>query len=140
MKHRRIYALLTLMLLSATLSAQVQQKEQKGIVKTRGRMVNGQLQPGVGLSGATVILGDRNVLSRDGEDAQKGMFSFPVRDGRYLVKDVVKKGYQLVDREMCRDYHYSSDRLYLVLETPEQQRADYPMYVSRKFCPKKLSS
>ncbi len=93
---------------------------QQGVVKTRGRMVNGKLVPGVGLSGATVQLGDRNVVS----NGMKGMFSFPARGKSYLVKSVTKKGYQLVDQEACRNYKYSADTLYLAMETPEQQQAD----------------
>ena len=93
---------------------------QQGIVKTRGRMVNGKLVPGEGLSGATVLLGDRNVVS----NGTRGMFSFPARGKSYLVKSVTKKGYQLVDQEVCRNYKYSADTLYLVMETPEQQQAD----------------
>ena len=93
---------------------------QQGVVKTRGRMVNGKLVHGVGLPGATVQLNDRSVLS----NGTKGAFSFPARGKSYLVKSVTKKGYQLVDQEVCRNYKYSADTLYLAMETPEQQQAD----------------
>ena len=93
---------------------------QQGVVKTRGRMVNGKLVPGVGLPGTTVQLNDRSVVS----NGTKGAFSFPARGKSYLVKSVTKKGYQLVDQEACRNYKYSADTLYLAMETPEQQQAD----------------
>lgn len=93
---------------------------QQGVVKTRGRMVNGKLVPGVGLSGATVQLNDRSVVS----NGTKGAFSFPARGKTYLVKSVTKKDYQLVDQEACRNYKYSADTLYLAMETPEQLQAD----------------
>ena len=46
---------------------------QTGIVKTRGRMVNGQLVRGKGIPDATVQLSDRSVLSQK----SSGVFSFP---------------------------------------------------------------
>ena len=57
---------------------------QQGIVKTRGRMVNGQHVKGVGLSGATVqVQGRSAVLSQ-----QNGAFSFPVTSQAFLVQSV----------------------------------------------------
>jgi tetratricopeptide (TPR) repeat protein len=83
-------------------------------------MVNGILQPGQGLQGATVQVKDRSaVVSRT-----DGRFSFPLRASTYYVQSVKKNGYQLVDMEACRSYQYSKDPLYLVMETPEQQLED----------------
>ena len=96
---------------------------QMGIVKTRGRMVNGVLKPGMGLDGATVQLNGRNVLTKN-EVGKKGCFSFPVNGKNFLVKSVTKKGYQLVDPQVCREYKYSDNVLYLVMESPEQLLAD----------------
>ena len=93
---------------------------QQGVVKTRGKMVNGKLVPGEGLSGATVLLGDRNVVSK----GEKGAFSFPTQGKRYLVKGCKKQNYQLIDMQVCREYKYSGNPLYLVMETPEQQQSD----------------
>ena len=98
----------------------VQAQTQQGIVKTRGRMVNGVLQPGVGLQGATVQVKDRSAVV----SGTNGKFSFPLRSNTYLVQSVKKQGFQLVDMEACRSYTYSSDPLYFVMETPEQQRSD----------------
>ena len=72
---KSICGLLSMLLLFATSNAQTQ---QQGMVKTRGRMVNGKLMPGVGLSGATVQLNDRSVVS----NGTRGMFSFPARGKR----------------------------------------------------------
>ena len=96
------------------------QNQQIGRVKTRGRMVNGVLQPGVGIQGAIVqVKGRSAVLS--GND---GNFSFPLQSNTFLVQSVQKQGYQLVDMELCRSYKSSSDPIYLVMETPEQQKED----------------
>ena len=100
--------------------ASAQAQTQQGIVKTRGRMVNGKLQPGQGLSGATIQVKNRSAMV----SGAKGKFSFPVRSNTYVLESVKKLGYELVDLEMCRNHQYSSDPLYLVMETPEQQRSD----------------
>ena len=106
------------LLFGLTLSAQTQQ----GYVKTKGRMVNGMLVPGQGLKGATVsIKGRTAVLVND----DNGAFSFPVTKAQYRLDSVRKKGYQLVDMEACpRSYKYSSNPLYIVMETPDQQLQD----------------
>lgn len=113
----KIYNLIFLLFISISSFGQI---FQTGVVKTRGRMVNGKLVPGSGLPNATVQLNDRNVVSK----GMRGIFSFPARGKSYLVKSVTKKGYQLVDQEVCRNYKYSADTLYLAMETPEQQQAD----------------
>ena len=104
------------LLMGSALSAQT----QVGIVKTRGRMVNGELVRGKGIPDATVQLKDRSVLSQKAS----GAFSFPVTGPKYTVKSVQKAGYQLLDPQVCREYDLSKDTLYLVMETPEQIRFD----------------
>ena len=104
------------LLIGSALSAQT----QVGIVKTRGRMVNGQLVRGKGIPDATVQLKDRSVLSQK----NSGTFSFPVSGQKYSVKSVQKSGYQLLDPQVCREYDLSRDTLYLVMEKPEQIRFD----------------
>lgn len=116
MKAYNIVLLFLFILCGIFANAQTQQ----GVVKTRGKMVNGKLVPGEGLSGATVLLGDRNVVS----NGENGTFSFPTRGNRYLVKGCKKQGYQLIDMQVCREYKYSDNPLYLVMETPEQQQSD----------------
>ncbi|MBR4804456.1 MAG: tetratricopeptide repeat protein, partial [Bacteroidales bacterium] len=92
---------------------------QNGVVKTRGRMVNGKLVPGTLLSGATVqVDGRQAILVKDGK------FSFPVNNGKYVLKSVSKQGYSLVDAEVCRQYRVSANPLQIVMETPEQQMQD----------------
>ena len=112
------WLLLGLMLIPLTLYGQT---TQKGMVKTRGRMVNGQLVPGKGLPDATIqIKGMNNIVSRDG-----GNFSFKIgSNGQYQLLSVMKQGYQMVDQEVCRAYKPSNNTLYIVMETPEQQRRD----------------
>ena len=106
--------------MALTVFASAQAQDQTGIVKTRGRMGNGQLVRGKGIPDAVVQLADRSVVSKKSD----GGFSIPVKGAKYRVKSVQKAGYQLVDPQVCRDYTFSKDTLYLVMETPEQLRAD----------------
>lgn len=96
-------------------------QQQQGVVKTRGRMVNGVLQPGKGLAGATVYITGRQAVMSQGNN---GKFSFPVSGQKYRVEKVVKKDYQLVDYGVCTEYKYSENPLRLVMEMPEQQQSD----------------
>ena len=95
---------------------------QQGFVKTKGRMVNGQLVPGQGLKGATLSIKGRTAVLVNADD---GAFSFPVPNAQFQLDSVRKKGYQLVDMDACpRTYSYSRNPLYIVMETPEQQLQD----------------
>jgi len=117
-QHRsKIGLVVCLLLIATTASAQTQQ----GFVKTKGRMVNGQLQAGNKLSGAVISVRGRSaVLSQS-----NGQFSFPVGGKTFMLDSVRKKGYQLVDAEAAsRTYAVSANPLYLLMETPEQQQAD----------------
>ena len=114
---RTIIVILANILLMAGAFAQTQ--TQNGVVKTRGRMVNGKLVPGTLLSGATIqIDGRQAILAKDGR------FSFPVKDGKFIMKAVTKQGYQLVDAEACRQYQYSATPLQIVMEEPGKLQAD----------------
>ena len=116
MKAIVTFAAAVLLCLSA--SAQTQQ----GFVKTKGRMVNGKLVPGQGLKDATVSIKGRTTVLVKGDD---GAFSFPTPEAQFRMDSVKKKGYQLVDLEACpRSYKYSSNPLYIIMETPEQQLQD----------------
>ena len=106
------------MMFGIMLSAQTQQ----GYVKTKGRMVDGKLVPGQGLKGATVSIKGRTTVL---VNADNGAFSFPVAETQFRLDSVNKKGYQLVDMDACpKTYKYSSNPLYIVMETPEQQLQD----------------
>lgn len=116
MKRRLLY-ILGLLVLSVGATAQIQQ----GCVKTRGRMVNGKLVPGTMIDHAVVQIKNRNNLV-SGKD---GTFSFPVSSGKsYILLGARKDGFQMVDVEACREYRPSQTPLYIVMETPERQRAD----------------
>ena len=115
---KRSILLTTFILLSTIAFAQTQQ----GFVKTRGRMVNGQLVPGQGLKGATVSVNGRTPVL---VNADNGAFSFPIPDQHFRIDSVKKKGYQLVDIDAClRTHEYSANPFYIVMETPEQQQTD----------------
>lgn len=92
-------------------------------MKTKGRMdAKGNLIPGQGLKGTTVSIQGRTAVLVNNDD---GAFSFPVTTEQFRLDSVKKKGYQLVDMEACpRSYKYSSNPLYIVMETPEQQLQD----------------
>ena len=115
---KRLLLLSFAMMLGIMLSAQTQQ----GYVKTKGRMVNGQLVPGQGLKGAMVSVKGRTAVLVNTDD---GAFSFPVTESQFRLDSVHKKGYQLVDLDACpKTYKYSNNPLYIVMETPEQQLQD----------------
>lgn len=116
MKKTIILALCLMM--AAVVSAQT----QHGYVKTKGRMVNGQLVPGQGLKGATISVQGRTTVIVNSED---GEFSFPVPDNTFRLDSVRKKGYQLVDMDACpKTYTYSGNPIYLVMETPDLKKDD----------------
>ena len=95
---------------------------QQGYVKTKGRMVDGQLVPGQGLKGATVSIKGRTAVLVNADD---GAFSFPVPERQFRIDSVTKKGYQLVDMDAClRIHEHSQNPFYIVMETPDQQQKD----------------
>lgn len=115
---KRLLFFVIMLLLSTAVFAQT----QKGFVKTKGRMVNGQLVPGEGLKGSTVSVQGRTTMLVKSDD---GAFSFPVTNQMFRLDSVNKKGYQLVDMDACpRTYNYSNNPIYIVMETPEQQLQD----------------
>lgn len=94
---------------------------QQGVVKTKGRMVNGKHVTGQGLSGATITIQGRSSVLSQGS----GAFSFPVTNKTFMIQGVQKRGYQLVDADAVpKAYQYSTNTFYLVMETPEQQAED----------------
>ena len=115
---KKLICIWAVFLLAATAFAQTQQ----GFVKTKGRMVNGQHIPGQGLNGATVsIKGCTPVLVNSND----GSFSFPIPAQTFMVQQVQKKGYELVDADaLKKSYTYSANPICLVMETPEQQTQD----------------
>lgn len=116
---KRIAVAFLLILLAVDCLAQVQQ----GIVKTRGRMVDGQLVPGVRLQGATITLNMGNPLV----SGDNGTFSFVVpSDRKYSLLSVRKSGYTLADHDYTsRSFAYShTEPFYVVLEDENQRQAD----------------
>lgn len=116
---KRIFFILALIFNTCFVFSQTQQ----GIVKTRGRMVNGQLVAGQRLSGATVTLNIGNPLV----SGNNGTFSFNVPSGRnYSLVTATKQGYTLADPEYTRrSFSYSAKNpFYVVLEDEAQRRAD----------------
>ena len=115
---KKLIFLSVAMMLGIMLSAQTQQ----GYVKTKGRMVNGKLVPGQGLKGTAISIKGRTAVLVNADD---GAFSFPVSEAQFRLDSVNKKGYQLVDLDACpKTYKYSSNPLYIIMETPEQQLQD----------------
>ena len=114
---KRIYTLFIICSLTVGSWAQTQQ----GVVKTKGRMVNGKHVAGQGLSGATVTILGRNAV----QSQTNGGFSFPIPNKTFMLQGVQKNGYQLVDPDATRKaYQYSPNTFYIVMETPDQQSED----------------
>ena len=118
MKKRILF--LSALLIAVTCGAMAQ--SQKGFVKTRGRIVNGKVVAGHGLTGATVhVKGRASVLVKN----SNGSFSFPVTTKQFVIESVNKKGYQLVDADAApKTYVHSPAPIYLVMETPSQLMED----------------
>ena len=117
--HMKRQICLVFMLFVATIGFA---QTQYGYVKTKGRMVNGKHVLGQGLNGATVsIKGCTPVLVKSND----GSFSFPIPAQTFMVQQVQKKGYELVDADaLKKSYSYSANPICLVMETPEQQTQD----------------
>lgn len=116
---KRIFGVILLLAIIQVGFAQTQQ----GVVKTRGRMVNGVLVPGKTISNATVVLSYGNPLVSDSH----GQFSFIVPSSKaYSLVSVTKQGYVLADPEYTmRSFTYSSQSpFYVVLEDENQRQAD----------------
>ncbi len=113
---------LIIILLIASYGLTANGQIQKGYVKTKGRMLNGKHIPGQGLPGSTVKIQGGNSI---GVRNTNGSFSFIVPKKNYMVESVQKKGYELVDVDATKKlYQQSANPIYLVMETPEQQRSD----------------
>ena len=94
---------------------------QQGYVKTKGRLVNGNVVAGQRLSGTTVQIKGRNAVLSKGN----GSFSFIVPANKFFIQSVKKQGYVLSDPDvLSKPYSYSSNPLILVMETPNQQMED----------------
>ena len=116
---KKVFIFLAAISLSFMANAQTQQ----GYVKTKGRLdAQGNIIPGQGLKGATVSVQGRTTVL---VNTDNGKFSFPVTTEQFRLDSVRKKGYQLVDIDACpRTYKYSTNPLYIVMETPELQLQD----------------
>ena len=112
--------ILSALLIAVACGAMAQ--SQTGYVKTRGRIVNGKVVAGQGLTGATVhVKGRASVLVKNAN----GSFSFPVTTKQFVIESVNKKGYQLVDADAApKTYIHSPAPIYLVMETPSQLMED----------------
>ena len=93
---RFFWVIVCLMVVNAGLA-----QTQQGVVKTRGKMVNGKHVAGQGLSGATITLQGRSRVLSQGN----GTFSFPVQNKTFMVQGVQKQGYQLVDAKYFLSCH-----------------------------------
>lgn len=94
---------------------------QHGMVKTKGRGPSSNPKAGTPLPGASIhIRGNNTIVS-----AEKGKFSFTMRGGKYVLESVKKKGFDLLDPDILfKPYSYSSNLLFITMETPEQKSDD----------------
>ena len=121
MRLHLIIISMCVLLTATTAAAQV----QRGVVKTKGRMVDGRHVPGKGLPGATVVVkGDNSVVVEHSD----GSFNLTVSAKSFKLESVKKAGYVLVDADLLsKPFQCSENSIYLVMETPEQQLEDLLM-------------
>lgn len=114
--------LLVLCLILSTIFCTAQNKEQEGLVKTRGRLdSDGKVIPGVVISDASIILKGGNSTVSD----KKGEFSILLPSDNFYLQNVQKEGYVVVDQDvLSKQYSYSRNPLVLTMETPTQQLKD----------------
>ena len=119
MKHHKLFfAIIFSFLMPFCATAQVQQ----GYVKTRGRLgSDGTVIPGEGIENVTVKVKDEGTVISD----NSGCFEIALRNEKYYLENVTKKGYHLVDADiLSKQYTRSVDTFKIVLTTPEQQLED----------------
>lgn len=119
MKHHKLFfAIIFSFLLPFSVASQVQQ----GYVKTRGRLGNdGAVIPGEGIENVTVKVKNEGTVISD----NSGRFEIALRNEKYYLEDVTKKGYLLVDADiLSKQYTRSVDTFKIVLTTPEHQLED----------------
>ena len=113
---RKIFLLISLLLVAVTVSAEMQQ----GYTKTRGKLdAKGQLIPGKRLSGV-IVETDRGKVTSE----KDGAFSLAIPNGKFVLKKVDLKGYILNDFEQLRTYSCSATPLALVLVKPDEYNTD----------------
>ncbi len=113
-------AIVSLLILCAVTNSFAQ--TQQGVVKTRGKMVNGTHVPGQGLPGAVVSVKGRGKVLVQNEN---GEFSFSTPDSKFKLDSVSKKGYVLVDFDCVgQELTQSANAVNLVMETPSQLLED----------------
>lgn len=119
MKHHKLFfAIIFSFLMPFCATAQVQQ----GYVKTRGRLgSDGAVIPGEGIENVTVKVKNEGTVISD----NSGCFEIALRNEKYYLENVTKKGYLLVDADiLSKQYTRSVDTFKIVLTTPEQQLED----------------
>ena len=118
-KRKSIVATVLAALLCLTAGAQV--STQKGMVKTKGRMVSGKLVAGKGVPSAAITLkGGNAVVSNTGGD-----FMLRLSGNKYFLQNVQKQGYVLTDPDvLSREYTFSANPLVITIELAGLQAED----------------
>lgn len=100
---------------------------QTGVIKTRGRLQSdGSVIRGKQLPGVAVVL--TNGANSTVSDVD-GTFSVTVPSGKFYLKKVVKKDYQVVDPDvLSKSYEYQRNPLVIVMESLRQIEADKLAY------------
>ena len=97
-------------------------QEQRGIVKTRGRMVNGKLVHGEGIPGTLVSIQGRNTIRVQNKD---GSFSFPLNERTFRLVSIKYKNYKPVDADIVgKPFGKSPTPFYIIMEPAEQLLQD----------------
>lgn len=111
-----------LVVLLSVLSLVVSADEQKGYVKTKGRLgTDGSVINGERIPNAMVRLKGWNTLLSD----STGAFSFPRTNQSYMLEEVRKNGYALLDPDILqKPIEYTAMPLVIVMENKKARDAE----------------
>ncbi len=107
--------------MAVTSDMYAQKREQTVFVKTRGKWVDGHVERGHGLMGAEVkVKGQKPIIVNN----PNGSITIPLTEDYFTIESVEIQGYELITDVLPRQYRYSVNPLYLLMETPERRDAE----------------
>lgn len=101
---------------------------QKGYVRTKGRLaLDGKTVKGERVAKVFIKVNSCSMLSND-----DGTFTFPMTGESYMLQEVSKKKYELLDPDILnKEYAYSKNTLVIVMENLEEKEAERETYKNK---------